>query len=94
MHLLDNGKHLILYFSELQGYEDIELIAEKFQEVFKARILNKLDGPYSRIWDLEIDGEKFQLIADDPYGSSIRTTDESSKNKLKELIPVIETFIN
>lgn len=94
MHLFEHETGLILFFSELNDYDDIEIIADRFEKILNAKVLNKLDGPYSRVWDLEIDNEKLQLIADDSYGSSLKAVTESSKRKLKELIPKIETFIN
>lgn len=94
MHLFENLENLILYFSELQNYDDIEIIAQRFEKAFNAKVVNKLDGPYLRIWDLQIENEIMQLVADDPYGSSLRALSDSSRSKLKELMPLIATIMN
>jgi len=93
MHLFESKDSTIVFFSELQDYDDLEIIAQRFVVELNAKIIKKLNGPYSRVWELEIGNEKFQLIADESYGSSLKALSESSRKKIKELMPIFVNFI-
>jgi len=83
-----------IFFSELEFYEDMEILAQKFVDNLNAKVIDKLDGPYSRIWFIEIDIHLFKLIIDESYGSSIVAEKAPDIDALKELMPLIEKFIH
>lgn len=58
-------------FCELETYEDFDLIIYTLKTFFDTDILNSIDGPESRVWEIEIEGVKV-LVLNNPYGNSIR----------------------
>lgn len=68
----NSSDELKFSFSNLNDYDDFEIIFEKLQKKFKVEILKKLDGPDMRVWDINIEGKKFQLY-NDPYGNYLIT---------------------
>jgi hypothetical protein len=93
MHCSKGEKDLTIFFTELEGYDDINELFERFSKNLHAVVFDKINGPYSRIWFLKMQGETFKLIVDDPYGSSLVAESESAIQKLIELVPVIEKFM-
>jgi len=83
-----------ILFSDLEFYDDMEVLAQRFVDNLSAKILERLDGPYNRIWFIEIDNKVFKLIIDENYGSSIVANKEPEISCLIELMPLIEKFIH
>ena len=58
MHYSEKDKELRIYFSELGRYDDMELLYKRFEKNVNARVYDKIEGPYSKIW--------FIVIQDNP----------------------------
>jgi hypothetical protein len=82
-----------LFFNELIYYEDMEKIFQKFDENLEAKIIEKIDGPYSRIWKILIKETEYKLIIDEDYGGFISAENENSIVELKKITPIINKFI-
>jgi len=83
-HLWEKDNHLVLDLNAYPLYEDVPIIAAKLQRFFKAKILERLDGPAERIWHLEIDGCQLALYQVEAYGCFLKATTRDAK-MLKEI---------
>lgn len=93
MTVYENENIYRLFFNQYENYDDMESFFDKFKTELNAVVIDKIDGPYSRIWKILIDNIGFKLIVDDSYGSSIVAENEVSKEKLKFLYSIIDRFI-
>lgn len=93
MHYSKKDKELRIYFTELGGYDDMELLYERFEKNLNAKVYHKIEGPYSKIWKIAIRSEKFKLIVDEDYGSMLVAEDSGSIELAKNLEKELEKFI-
>lgn len=93
MNSYENKNLYRLFFNDFPNYEDMENLFEKFKNELNAIVIDKIDGPYSRIWKIIIADSEYTLIIDEDYGSSIVADKEISINNLKELSSLILKFI-
>lgn len=83
-----------LFFDEFGNYEDMESFFQRFKENLNAKVIAKLDGPYSRIWKILIHENEYKLVIDEDYGGYLIAEKEVSITELKKITPLIEKFIN
>ena len=93
MHFSENGRNIIVFFNDFFGYNDIEVVYEKFKHNLLAKVYDKVDGPYSIIWKIIIQDEEFKLVVDEIYGVMLIAETPSAIQKAKELLKNIEKFI-
>lgn len=93
MTIYDNENIYQLFFNELANYEDMEVLFRRFENNLNTVLIEKLDGPYSRIWKILINENEYKLVIDESYGSYLIAEKEISKVGLKKLLPLIEKFI-
>ncbi len=91
MQTYDKEKFLV-FFNDLSSYEDLETIFSILEKKFDTVLIDKLDGPYSRIWTISINNEEMYLINNEPYGNSIEARNDNSKEQLKKILPNLETL--
>jgi len=69
-------------FGDMEDWEGFTKIIEILKLRFSALVLEKNDGPDSRIWYLEIDGLPLSLHHN-PYGNYLKAVSEKSKSYLR-----------
>ena len=70
-------------FNSLETWKDFNIIVEMLSGVYKVKILEQIEGPDARLWNLELDGFKYALV-NNPYGNYLKAENELSENYLKE----------
>ena len=75
----------IIDFFEQENWDAFDNIIKTLKEKFDIEIIEKSDGPDSRIWDLLIDGVPLSLH-NNPYGNYLKATSPESINYLRESI--------
>lgn len=93
MHYFETHNEIKIFFNEFGEYNDIEKLFEKFKLNLDAKLEDKLDGPYSRIWKIVIQDEEFKLVVDEVYGSMLVAKTPSAIKKAKELLEKIKVFV-
>jgi hypothetical protein len=93
MHSFEDNAGFTIFFSEFGGYDDMEFLFERFEKNLNAKVYDKIEGPYSKIWLITINGEKFKLVVDEDYGSMLVAEESKSIETVKSLINKIEKFI-
>lgn len=94
MTIYEDENVLQLFFDELDSYNDMENLYVRFKINLNAEIVEKIEGPYSRIWIISIDKTEYKLTIDEDYGSFLTAEKEVSILELKKITPLIEKFIH
>lgn len=74
------GSHYEICIYEVWTWEAFELLAKILQVHFDATLIKKLDGPYSRFWDFNINDNYFELMHDDHDGNYLRQPVNTENN--------------
>lgn len=92
MNNFESEKYYFIVFSELNSYESLDKIGEILSRELKFDIIEKSDGPDSRVWKLTIDDVIVELINNDPYGNFLRAADNKGKEKLKKIRSLLSLY--
>jgi hypothetical protein len=85
----ENEKGLIeFYLVGLECFEDFDKVLDVLVNVSKAKVIEKIDGIYSRIGRLEVKGIEFKLIYHEDVGTYLYVINQtpSSNNQLREIL--------
>jgi hypothetical protein len=63
----------------MPSWEDFDKLITFLKQEYNVLVLDECDGPDARVWELESNGCRFQLIQDDPYGNSLFAPTENSE---------------
>jgi hypothetical protein len=81
------------YFVGLEKYEDIEVVLDQLIHMH-ARILETLDGIYSRVATLDMEGANFKVIYHEDVGVYSYIINQSSPEANDWLKRVLEQAVN
>jgi hypothetical protein len=81
----------VIDFSDLEDYDDFDVLVEKLKEKFDVKIREKLDGPESRVWKLQMDGFILSLH-NNPYGNYLKASSPEAISFLKSTIEQISVI--
>ena len=78
--------HLCLQITERITWDEFPCYAEKLIKVLHGKIISRVDSPDIRIWDVSINGKKFQLIFDDyPLMVTLESIDDEADSEIKNI---------
>jgi hypothetical protein len=80
----EDAKYIIDFCDE-EDWDGFDNIIIKLKKEFDAKVLEKIDGPESRIWYLEIEGFHLSLH-NNPYGNYLKADSSESIRYLKDTI--------
>jgi hypothetical protein len=81
------------YLVGLEKYKDIEAVLDRLIHL-KAKILDTLDGIYSRVATLEMEGIVFKVIYHEDVGVYSYIVDHSSAESNNRLKQILEQVVN
>ncbi len=81
----------IIDFCDKEDWDAFDYIIKTLKTKFNARVINKLDGPESRIWDLDIEGVPLSLH-NNPYGNYLKATSFEARDYLKNTYEKFSIF--
>ncbi|EHQ24575.1 hypothetical protein [Mucilaginibacter paludis] len=94
MHCFESKEIIKIFFDELINYDNAEELFERFEANLNANLIEKIDGPYSRIWIISIQDVIFKLVIDEDYGSMLVGESDEAIFKAKEIYSELEKFIH
>ncbi|HEY8401151.1 MAG TPA: DUF3630 family protein [Cytophagaceae bacterium] len=89
IRLRQSENDLLLDFDDYEDYDSFDEIIEKLKKQFRIHITEQIDGPESRVWRFRLEDREFSLH-NNPYGNYLKASTESSKAKLKEILPIMD----
>lgn len=75
----------IIDFCDIENWDGFDEIILKLKKEFNAIVIEKIDGPESRIWFLDIDGIRLSLH-NNPYGNYLKANSPESISYLRDKI--------
>jgi hypothetical protein len=81
--------NFIVDFDTLEGWDDFEKIIEILKRSYDVKIINKIDGPESRLWDIQLDGFLYTLH-NNPYGNYLKANNIKAIQYLKDTLGHIQ----
>jgi hypothetical protein len=85
----NTNENFIIDFDTLESWDDFENIIEILKKSYDLKVTNKLDGPESRIWDIELDGLLYSLH-NNPYGNYLKAVNPKSIQYLRDTLGHIQ----
>ena len=79
---------IILYEYE----EELKVICDCLSKQYKLQILDKIEGPGTTIWKLNINGQKVSLV-NNSYSNYFKPEDESAKTFFERELPTISSIL-
>ena len=76
---------LILDFNSMEDWDSFEIIAGKIIEILNGIVVEKIDGPDSRVWFIDSDGTQLILV-NNPYGNFLKAQDDKAKVLLHKIV--------
>jgi hypothetical protein len=81
----EDANSYMIDFADNEDWEGFDKIVLKLTKEFNAIVIEKNDGPESRVWRLEIEGIPLSLH-NNPYGNYLKASSPESISYLKETI--------
>ena len=82
----DTDEDFIIDFFPLESWDDFETIIDTLGKAYDVQVIDRIEGPESRIRDITLDALPFSLH-NNPYGNSLKAKDAASIQYLKEILP-------
>jgi hypothetical protein len=73
----------------MEDWDDFDKILEKFKSAFLLKIMEAIDGPESRVWQIELDQFPMSLH-NNPYGNYLKATEQKSIEYLRIRVDDLE----
>ena len=90
-----NSGNLCLTLTDEGSWETFPLFAEKLTKKLDATVIEKIDGPDIRIWEIEINSIPLRLVYEDyPNGVSIESKDENGHTVILDLLSLLSSSGN
>lgn len=82
-----NDNCLLVDFDKYyEDWDAFEVIAAKLNDFLGAKVIYKADGPESRVWLININGEQISLH-NNPYGNYLKAESAQSQIVLQNMLP-------
>lgn len=82
--------NLCLTLTEEGNWETFPTFAEKLTKQLDATVIEKIDGPDIRMWEIEINNTSLRLVYEDyPNGVSIESKDKNSDIVIRNLLELL-----
>lgn len=97
---IDEKEAVEFYLVGLECFEDFDMVTNILTSYHDCRMIEKLDGIYSRIGRFTKDGIEFKLIFHEDVGNYLCVIEQSEENNkilrkiLQDAIPAIENARN
>jgi hypothetical protein len=88
----DTNKDFIIDFDTLESWDDFETIMDILRKSYDVKVINQIDGPDSRVWDIKLDNFLFSLH-NNPYGNYLKAKEPSSIQYLKDTLGHIKVHL-
>ena len=83
--------HLCLEITKNVSWEDFPEYARDLIKMLKGQILNRVDAPDVRIWDVIISKRKYRLTFDDyPLMVSLESTNDEADSEINKIRAILQ----
>jgi len=87
--------HLCLNITENINWDDFPEYANKLIKIFNGELLSKVDATDVRIWEININNQKFNLTFDDyPIMVALESSDDGSDTEIENIRDILLNLKN
>jgi len=79
------GELLEIYIDAVPGWDGFDKLIQFMKNEYSIEVLNSFDGPDARRWILRSGGQEFELLYDDPYGSTLVATSSDGEGIVRRI---------
>jgi hypothetical protein len=87
--LRESPPKIYIDFNNLESWESFERIISRLEKSFLVKVLNKYDGPESRVWKIQLN-DVFVSIHNNPYGNYLLAELPDSVEYVKNIFPLLK----
>ena len=77
----------------ISDWDGFELLAKFIEKNYGGEVINRIEGPESRVWTINID-EKIITLHNNPYGNSFKASDNEAIELLKIISKDLENRLS